>query len=88
MSDLLGLKEYLPYIKLAAIGGGVALVFITIAAFTYIAHTTCRPLFVVLQWMVGYTPGQPGEVAQGFSYGARMSFWAALIGLAVWFFFH
>lgn len=93
MSDLLSLlnelENMLPYVKIAAVVIGIVSVLIAAASITYIAQTSCRPLFVVLQWMVAYTPGEkPGEIIQGISIGARMLVWSVLIGLVVWFLFH
>ena len=86
LNDLGGI---LPYLKLAALAVGLALALITVAAVTYLVQTTCRPLLAVVQWLVGYTPGQePGEIISGTSYGARMVAWASLIGLVIWVFLH
>jgi hypothetical protein len=90
MTELLnGLGNVLPYVKLAAVVAGVALVLIAAAALMYVLQSTFRPVFVVTQWLVGYTPGEkPGEIVRGISYGARMLVWAALIGVTVWMVFH
>jgi hypothetical protein len=89
MEVLNHLNDLLPYVKPAAVLIGLLLVVITIAALTYIVKSASRPLLAVMQWSVGHTSGeQPGEVMQGISYGARMLFWAGVIGLAVWIVFH
>jgi hypothetical protein len=90
VSELLnGLENVLPYVKLGAVGMGLALGLIAAAAFMYVVQTTFRPLLVVMQWMVAHTPGEkPGEIIQGFNIGARMLVWATLIGFVVWFVFH
>jgi len=90
MSELLdSLQDILPYMKLAVWAMGAVLALIALAALTYIVRTTYGPLAGVMQWLVGYTPGEePGEIARGISHGARMMVWAALIGLLGWFLFH
>ena len=90
MSELLNsLENVVPYVKLAALVSGAALVFIAIAALTFTLQSTCRPVLVLMQWMVGHTPGdKPGEIVRGISYGARMLVWASLISFMVWIVFH
>lgn len=89
LEALNNLNDYLPYVKLAGVLIGTLLVVTTIAILTYVVKTAFRPLLVVMQWTVGHTPGEPaGEVMQGISFGARMLFWAGVIGLVVWFCFH
>ncbi|MHB1423121.1 MAG: hypothetical protein ACYC3I_07995 [Gemmataceae bacterium] len=83
------LGEYLPYLKLAGVAIGIALAVFAAAALTYIIKVMCGPSWRVVQWLVGHTPGeQPGEFVQGMSYGARMLFWAGVIGIVGWTIFH
>lgn len=86
---LSGLESVWPYVKLAAMVSGAALALLAIAALMYILQTTCRPVLVVMQWLIGHKPGEkPGEFACGISYGVRMLVWASLISLVVWLVFH
>ena len=107
MNDLLNgleylknLEAFLPYVKWGAIGIGVMLAVITLAAFTYIIKSTVQPAWVVgrwgvgypvcigVKWMVGYLPKEPGEIASGVNHGARMLVWTTLVALIAWAFLH
>jgi hypothetical protein len=89
MEALNSLNDFMPYVKIAGVLIGLLLAIITIAALTYVLKSGFGPFLVVLQWTVGHTAGeQPGEVVQGISYGARMLFWAGIIGLVGWAIFH
>jgi hypothetical protein len=89
MLDLLGLQDYLPYVKWAALLIGISLVLIAVAAITYVLKTTYAPLFLALRWIVGLGHREePGEIARGIGYGARMVLWAVVIGFFGWFFWH
>jgi hypothetical protein len=55
----------------------------------YVLKTGLEPLWRVLVWLFGHTPGErPGQMVAGIIFGARMLAWAGLTGLAVWFLVH
>jgi hypothetical protein len=90
VSELLsGFNDAVPYLKGIAWALGVTLGLIAAAAGVYIVRTTVLPVWRVVQWMFAYTPGKrPGQLVAGFSFGARMLVWAALIAVAVVFLVH
>jgi multisubunit Na+/H+ antiporter MnhB subunit len=86
VSELLtGLQNALPYLKLIACAIGVALLLIALAAAMYVLRAALGPMWQVLLWLFGHTPGErPGELVAGIVFGARMLAWAGLIGVTVW----
>jgi hypothetical protein len=90
MSEILSsVGELLPHVKTIALVVGVTLGVIALAAAMYVLQTAFGPLWRVVQWLFGYTPGQrPGDIVAGMIYGFRMLAWAGVIGFVVWFFAH
>jgi hypothetical protein len=90
VSELLtSLVDALPDLKTIALVAAVALGLIALAAAMYVLKTSFGPLWRVLQWLFGHSPGErPGELVAGIILGSRMLAWACLIGVAVWFLVH
>lgn len=86
MTELLnGFSDVLPHLKTIALAAGVVLGLIAAAATVYILRTAFGPLWLVILWMIGHTPGKPpGELVAGIVYGARILAWSGVIGVAVW----
>jgi hypothetical protein len=90
VSELLaGFGDVLPHLRTIAWAIGLTLGAIALAAAMYVLKTGLEPLWRVLVWLFGHTPGErPGQMVAGIIFGARMLAWAGLTGLAVWFLVH
>jgi hypothetical protein len=82
-------ESLLPWLKLLAVVFIVLAVAVTLGVTTFTLRATCSPLGRVVQWLFWHTPGTPpNAVVAGISHGARLLFWATLLGLGVWMFVH